>query len=98
MTSFKETAQAYEPKRTLNIADLDRFDISTPLENRSGTNKEGESYTSKVAVINDIEYRVPNSVLEETQKMLNLKSDIQFINVERTGSGLATKYTVSVVD
>jgi len=32
MSSLKEEAQAYEPKRTLNITDLDRADLSFQLK------------------------------------------------------------------
>lgn len=42
--TLKEEAKAYEPKRTLNIADLDRVDLSYPIEDRTGkkTNDKGE--------------------------------------------------------
>lgn len=98
MTSFKEQAKAYEPKTTLNIADLDRFDISTQLEERTGTGQDGKEFKYKVAILNGIEYRVPNTALEETKKLLAVKEDIQFIKVIKQGSGLATKYSVAVLD
>jgi hypothetical protein len=47
MTSLKETAQAYQPKTTLNITDLDRVDLSFPIEEREGTDKEGKSVRFK---------------------------------------------------
>jgi len=96
--TFKEMAKAYEPKTTLNIADLDRFDIETPLEQRTGQDKQGVDFTYNVAVINGIEYRVPNTVLEETKKLLAVKDDIKFIKVVKQGSGLNTRYSVVVVD
>jgi len=96
MTTLKEEAQAYEPKRTLNIADLDRVDISLPVEERVGTDKEGKDFRYKVMVANDIEYRVPYTVLDEIKKMLALKSDITHVKVKQTGSGLNTRYSVNV--
>lgn len=106
MSNLKEEAQAYEPKKTLNIADLDRVDLTWPIENRSGVaikqDEDGkdyeESYSYKVMVVNEIEYRVPNTVLEEIQKMIELVPELQFVNVEKTGSGYGTKYSVKKVE
>jgi len=96
MTSLKDTAQAYEPKRTLNIADLDKVDISFPIEDRNGTDAEGKDFSYKVMVANGLEYRTPNTVLEEIQKMLKLKPNLAFVKVTKSGSGLSTRYKVEV--
>jgi len=96
MSSLKETAQAYVPKQTLNITDLDRVDLSFPIEDREGTNSEGEKFKYRVMVANDQEYRVPTTVIEEIKKMLDLKPDLQFVKVTKTGSGLSTRYSVKV--
>ena len=106
MTTLKEKATAYEPKKTLNIADLDKVDLVWPIENRTGIatkqDAEGkdyeESYQYFVMIVNTVEYRVPNSVLEEIQKMVKLVPDLEFVKVERTGAGLGTKYTVEKVE
>jgi len=97
-TSLKEASQAYEPKKTLNIADLDRVDLSWKVEDREGLDNEGKTFQYKVMITNGIEYRVPNSVFEEIKKMLDLKPDLQFVKVEKSGSGLGTKYAVKKVD
>ena len=106
MTTLKEKATAYEPKKTLNIADLDKVDLSWKMEDRQGTSikqdADGkdfeETYQYKVMIVNSIEYRVPNTVIEEIQKMLKLVPELQFINVEKTGSGYSTKYTVEKLE
>ena len=106
MANLKEEAKAYEPKTTLNIADLDRVDLSWNVEDREGTtkkiDKEGnefeETFTYKVMVVNGLEYRVPNSVLEEIKKMLDLKPDLKFVKVEKSGTGFSTKYSVKKVE
>jgi len=98
MSSLKETAQAYKPKQTLNITDLDRVDLSWPMEDREGTNSEGENFKYRVMVVNDMEYRVPTTVIEEIKKMLELKPDLQFVQVTKTGSGLSTRYSVRARD
>ncbi len=106
MKNLKETATAYEPKKTLNIADLDKVDLTWPVENRTWTttkeDEDGkeyqETYQYQVMIVNDIEYRVPNSVLEEIQKMVKLVPELQFVKVEKTGSGFGTKYDVEKVE
>ncbi len=95
MGTIREEAVAYEPKTTLNIADLDKVPIDDlSLTGGEGTDKEGIPFQYKYAVIDGKQYRVPSSVLEELQKMLKLKPELKFINVMKTGSGLATKYSV----
>ena len=104
--NLKETSKAYEPKKTLNIADLDKVDLSWPVENRTGMttkkdeegNEYEETYQYRVMIVNSIEYRVPNSVLEEIQKMVKLVPDLEFVKVEKTGSGFGTKYAVEKVE
>jgi len=98
MVNLKEEAQAYEPKQTLNIADLDRVDLSFPIEEREGTDSEGKTFKYKVMIANGLEYRVPNTVLEKIKEMLDLKSDLTHVRVEKTGTGLATRYSVKKVE
>ena len=96
MTTLREEAQAYQPKQTLNIADLDIVDLSFPIENRTGTDKEGKEFKYKVMVVNEIEYRTPWTVLEEIKKMLKLKPELTHVKVNQTGSGLNTRYSVEL--
>ena len=105
MTTLKEEAQEYTPKQTLNIADLDRVDLSFPIETRTGVSKKRDSttgeekeekYVYKVMIVNGIEYRVPFTVLEEIQKMLELKPDLTHVKVLRSGTGLSTRYSVKI--
>jgi len=98
MVSLKETAVGYEPKQTLNIADLDRVDISFPVEERSGTNSEGKDFEYKVMIANGLEYRVPNTVIEEIQKIIKLRPEAKFVKVTKKGSGLSTTYSVDFIE
>ena len=102
MSNLKQEAQAHEPKKTLNVADLDIVDLSWPVEERSGNttkkNKEGveyeEEYFYKVIIVGKIDYRVPEAVLEEIKKMVALVPELQFVKVTKTGTGKATRYSV----
>ncbi len=96
--TLKETAQDYVPKRTLNVTDLDRVDLSFPIEDRTGTDSKGKDFYYKVIVMNQKEYRVPGTVLEEIKKILKLKPEAKFVKVTSTGSGLNTSYEVEFVE
>ena len=102
MQNLKQTAQAYEPRVTHNVADLEIVDLSWPIEERSGNatkkNKEGveyeEEYFYKVIIVGNLDYRVPDAVLEEIKKMVKLLPELQFVKVSKTGTGKATRYSV----
>ncbi len=98
MTTLKESAQDYVPKRTLNVTDLDRVDLSFDVEDRSGTNSEGKDFQYKVIVVNSQEYRVPATVLEEIKKIIKIKPEAKFVKVSSTGSGLNTSYSVELIE
>jgi len=104
MATIKEEAMAYEPQQTFNIADLSSVDINFQLEERTGKKKDdngnetGETFEYKVAVIEGHDYRVPNTVLEKLQEALKIKPDIKRFKVNKTGSGLATRYSVDVLE
>jgi len=96
MANLKDVAQAYEPKITFNIADLEKVDILTEVEERTGTDAEGKTFDYKVLVIDGKDYRTPNTVVEEIKKILSLKPDVKFVKVTKSGSGLNTRYSVQV--
>ncbi len=98
MSSLKETAKEYTSKLTLNIADLDKVDLSFPMKDRTGTDKDGKSFEYKVMIANEQEYRVPNTVLEEIQKILKLKPEAKFVKVTKKGLGLNTSYSVEYLE
>jgi len=98
MSSIIESAKAYEPKQTLNIADLSSVDVNLQLEDREGMDEEGKKFDYRVVVIEGKEYRVPNMVLEKLKEAIKIKSDIKKIKVNRTGSGLSTRYSIEVLE
>ena len=98
MPTLKESATDYVPKQTLNIADLDCTLLSWPIEDRVGKDKDDKDFDYKVMIANELEYRVPATVLEEIQKMLKLKPSLKSVNVTKTGSGLSTKYFVDALE
>ena len=99
MATLKGEAQAYEPQQTLNIADLPEVNINeVEILQGEGIDKEGKTFEYKYFKKDGKEYRVPNTVLEEIQKILKLKPTVTKVKVNKTGTGLATRYTVDALD
>jgi len=96
--TLKQEAEAYEPKKTLNVTDLDRLDLSLPVEDREGIDKKDKPFSYKAVVIGTNDFRIANTVLEEIQKMLKLKPEMKFVKVTSTGTGLATRYSVELAE
>ena len=94
MAKLKDEAQAYEPKQTKNIADLDVVSLDLDLEDRKGTDKENNEFDYKVALVDGEEYRVPSSVLKQIKTVLEEKPEITKVKVVKKGTGLNTDYTV----
>lgn len=98
MTSLKEEAQAYEPPKTKNIADLGIIPTSLQVEERAGNKKDGKAFRYSVVVVQGEDYRVPNSVLKALKAILKAKPDLKTFKVDRSGEGLSTEYVVVPLD
>ena len=94
MANLKETASAYEAPQTLNIADLEVVSTDLDVQEKTGTNKDGDDFTYNYVEVEGKQYRVPNSVLTELKTILEEKPDLQKFRVKKTGQGLQTRYTV----
>jgi len=94
MANLRETAQAYEPKKTLNIADLEAVSLDVPITKQSGTDKDGKSFEFHVANIAGENYRVPSSVLEQIQTLIETKPKVKTIKVVKKGTGMNTTYSI----
>lgn len=94
MASIRDKAISYEGKKTKNISDLPS--VSTELETREETftDKDGKDFTILVTTINGEDYRVPDSVLQQLQTILEERQDVVRFKVKKTGEGMATKYQV----
>lgn len=94
MTTIKEAAEAYVPKQTLNIADLEMVPGELDIKNGSGVNSDGKEFTYDYIEQDGKEYRVPSTVLAQLQVQLKENPKITKFKVNKEGSGLNTKYTV----
>ena len=94
MSNIKEEAQAYTAPQTKNIADLERVPIDLQIEEREFTKEDGTTFTIKVVVLNNEDYRVPISVLKSLKEIIKEKPDLKEFKVSKTGESLKTEYTV----
>lgn len=98
MANLRETSQAYEPKKTLNIADLEKVSLDVQISKVSGTNQEGKNFEYHVAEIEGEKYRVPVTVIEAIQTIMEAKPELKNIKVIKKGTGMSTEYTVVPLD
>ena len=94
MGNLRETSKAYEPKKTKNIADLEAVSLDVEISKTSGTDKEGKDFEFHVAKVAEEDYRVPSSVLEAIQTLLESKPQVKTIKVVKKGTGMNTSYSV----
>jgi len=92
--TLKTEAQAYESHSVGNIAELPKVSTELVVEDREGVNDEGKTFQYKIVSIEGQDYRVPNSVLKSLKAILEDNPNLKFFKVKKTGTGLATEYTV----
>ena len=98
MTNLKEFAKEYEPPTTTkNIADLK--EVSTDLdlvddEFEVVDKKTGETklIKQKIVIIDNLSYRVPNSVIAQLKIVLEDNPNLKKFKVRKSGTDLDTRY------
>ena len=99
MTTLSEFAKTYTPETTKNISELKEVDVNLVLEDREGTDKNGNNYKYKVIVVDGADYRVPSSVIGNLKAILEKKPSMKKFSVARQGKTKDdTKYTVIPLD
>mgnify|MGYP000024875045 CR=1 FL=1 len=98
MATLKEEALAYKPPQTLNIADLDVIPVDLEIYEKEAKNAKGERFKFKYVELNGEQYRVPNSVFEGLQTIIELKPNVTKVRVKKIGTGLNTRYKVEPID
>ena len=97
MTSLKDFANAYESKQMKNIADLKVVSTDTDIQTETRDGKDG-SYIVSFIIVDNEEYRVANTVIEQLKAILEQKSNLKTFKVNKTGTGMGTKYQVIALD
>jgi hypothetical protein len=94
MVNLRETAKAYEPQTTHNIAELDAVSLDVLVEERKGKDKDGKEFSYSVALVTGEEYRVPATVLKDIKAIMTAKPTLKTVKVIKKGEGMKTQYTV----
>lgn len=98
MATLGESAKAFVPKQTKNIADLPEVDTNLLLLDGSGKDADGVTFDYKYIELNAEEYRVPTSVLSELKGILAARPTTTRIRVTKSGAGISTRYKVIPLD
>lgn len=98
MTSLKDFAKAYEPKQMGNIADLKIVNTSVDIKTETRKDKDNAEYTVSFIVLDGMEYRVPMSIIEQLKAIIESKPELKTFKVNKTGTGMGTKYQVIALD
>lgn len=94
MATLRDSAKAYEPMKTKNIADLEAVSLDAVFEERTGKDKEGKDYQYSVVVVLGMDYRVPDTVLKDIKAIMEAKPTLKTVKVIKKGQGMGTQYTV----
>ena len=73
MTSLKDFAKAFEPQQMKNIADLESVDTSVEIKTETRKNKDNEDYTVSFIIVDNEEYRITSSTIEQIKGILLIK-------------------------
>ena len=98
MATLREFAQVYEPRQMKNIADLKVVSVTSEIHTEIRKDKDNAEYTVSFITINGDEYRVVMSVIEQLKAILESKPELKTFKVNKTGTGMATKYQAIALD
>ena len=94
MSNIRETAKAYESPKTPTVAELEALSLDTPIEEKTGKDKNGKAFSYKVAIVTGREFRVPSSVLKDIKALLAIRPNTKTVRIVKQGTGMDTSYTV----
>lgn len=98
MVSIREQAEAYIPPETKVVSELEKVSTEIEVFEKEATDKKGQPFKYNYIIVNDVEYRVPNTVLKQLKEQLEEKPDCVSFKVKSSGTGLNTTYTVIMLD
>lgn len=93
MSNFKDI-ELPKPKV---ISDLEAVSVMEKVHSEVRKDNDGENYTVNFILKDDIEYRVPNSVIKQVQDLI-VANGVTTFKVIKTGEGMQTKYSIQVLE
>lgn len=86
---------ASEPQqKTKNISELPQVSTDFMLQSETFKDKDNNDVTIKIFEVNGEKYRIPQSVLNALNVILEDNPNLKTFKVKRTGEGMDTRYTV----
>jgi transcriptional regulator len=99
MTQLKDYVENLQPPKAITTIDaLDRVPMDISIQTREYTDAEGVPFEILVTTVNDEDYRVPISVLNQLKTLLDKAPDAVAFRVYKTGEGINTRYQVVLTD
>lgn len=97
-TTLRDAARTYVPKSAKNITELKSISTDLLIDTETGNEGTDEEYSYNFVVVEEIKYRVPDSVLKDLKAILEKKPTLKTFTVSKSGEGRQTKYTVIPLD
>jgi len=97
MGTISEEAEAYEPKQTKNISELEIVRTDAVITEESFGEGE-DKFTAKIFEVEGEKYRMPVSVLKDLKTILKVKPTLKTFQVKKSGEGMKTNYTVIPIE
>ena len=95
MPTIKESAQAYEGEsKTRNVVELDKVSTDLVIETKELKARDGTTFVLNYIVIDNEQYRIPDSVLKSLKVILEDNPNLKQFRVKKQGTGMDTSYTV----
>lgn len=100
MVTIKQAAETYKAKATTkNIAELPEVStdfelIDDEFEYKDTKTNQVKVVKQKVVNVNGENYRVPNSVVQQLNVMVEDNPNLKKFKVKRSGTGMESRYTV----
>jgi hypothetical protein len=92
--NIKQTAMEYKQTDIKNITELEKVSVNCEISKKKFTKENGEDFEINIVNIDNVEYRLPTSVIAQLNILLEDAPELEFFKVKKVGEGLNTKYTV----
>jgi hypothetical protein len=73
-------------------------DVTTDIKTETRKDKDNKDYVVSYILVNEQEYRVPMSIVEQLKAIIESKPGLKTFKVNKTGTGMGTKYQVIALD
>lgn len=94
MATLAEAAKNYTAPQTKVVSDLDKLSTQLEIFEKTAENSDGEPFSYKFVVVDDVEYRVPGPVLSQMQTLLENDANLLYVKVIKKGEGRKSTYQV----